>query len=105
MILLKVEVDGEKSGIYCKKAISIARMIGKHYFYLNTGGLLLAKSVAAKIFLPNFADWQYLTYVEFNTTNANVHQTIWGNSEVIYPEYKYHQYVKVNQKNKNLKKF
>ena len=45
-----------------------------------------------------FADLQYMTYVEFNTTNANVHQTIWGNSEVIYPEYKYHQYVKVNKK-------
>ena len=44
-----------------------------------------------------FADLQYLTYVEFNTTNANVHQTIWGNSEVIYPEYKYQQYVKVSK--------
>ena len=40
-------------------------------------------------------DMQYFVYAEYNRSDANVHQTIWGNTDVIYPQYKYQQYVKV----------
>ena len=42
---------------------------------------------------------QYIVYAEYNTSDANVHQTIWGNTDVIYPQYKYQQYAKVPETN------
>ena len=42
---------------------------------------------------------QYFVYAEYNTSDANVHQTIWGNTDVIYPQYKYQQYAKVPEIN------